>query len=1601
MRSAFTRFLLKCNQQNTAFIKGLLFMLFIVCLALPKTGFAQTEAEPNNNFATSNAFAENVLITGSVCPDGDQDFFTTVLPSDGVVRIYIEATNTGPTNGYFYFEAYDSRMVNGNLFSRTIANYTVAGSTSIDSIDLFCMAATEAVYFKMSQSFSCYTYKLRYKMISAPAAFDLEPNNSFSQAIAFNAGDSVMGHIGYVNAGTASDGYDYYKTVLPYDGKVRIYAEATNTGNSNGYLTLECFDQRKENGNLFNRYVANYSVAGSMTSDSVDLFCRSAGDTFYFRISQSFQCFGYKLTYKMIDPPSDNDIEPNETFNQSISFNISDTVKGHIGYVAGAVTTDGYDYYKTVLPYDGKVRIYAQATNTGNSNGYLTLECFDQRKENGNLFNRYVANYSVAGSVTSDSVDLFCRSAGDTIYFRISQSFQCYGYKLTYKMIDPPSDNDIEPNETFNQAISFNATDTVKGHIGYVAGGVTTDNYDYYKTVLPSDGVVRVYVESNNTGNSNGYLYLEGFDQRKESGNLFNRYAANYSVAGSVYKDSIDVFCRSAGDTFYFRLSQPSQCFGYKLSYKMINTSATDTEDNNSFALAIPVAELQVKKGHIGYQNGGQSDVQDYYKTKLLSTGTLRVYVKSTNTGNTSGYLHVEGYDSRRSGGYVFSQAVANYVAPGTETIDSFNIYCRAVDSFYFNIISSNSCFSYELSYKMINQGTNSNSNDPEPNNSFAEAMLVAEKDTVQANVGYASAGGSDPVDYYKTRLPYKGTLRIYIETKNTAGAGNGYLYLNGYDHNRSEVFNRTVANYVPANTIVYDTLNIFCQAADTFYFKIEQSSTCFSYKIRYEIALGADTAVKVCPGFTTDISALYNLKPFTSFKYENMASPGPAIDPATAGFGTYRLTVFNGVNECSRDTAMITVAHHPKPNLGIDQAVSKCIGFTKDIRNVYSTTGYAIVEFSSPTPEAVEVGAYTLVVTNEFGCKDTAVITVTNYPQPSADFNPNSLTQCLNGNSFVFANSSVISGGTMTYEWNFGDNSTSTQNNPVHTYLSEGTYSIKMIATSNNGCKDSSTKTITVYPKPTPSFTISASSQCINGNSFSFSNASAISSGTMSYDWSFGDNSTSTQANPVHVYATSGNYTVKLVVTSNNGCKDSVSQTINVYANPFLGADKQVTIACYSGTADITTLYNTAGYSSVIYNSPTPSAVTAGIYQLIVTNTNGCKDTANITVVDAPQTVIPSAGAITKQASRECTGPDGWTHYYNDNGTPADVTDDILVLSLKKNGNNIGSVGDGTFQLKASATAGAGSNTAIVITNPLINNPSSYYAMNRYWQVQVTQQPTSNVGVKYYFNSQDVSDINGTYPSGNALAQQLILYKVVGGNPDPTTNLSGAQEILSIMPGSQATTSTWQYTQINANTHVAEFEVTSFSGGGAGITGNGLVLPVKLLSFSAKAEGKMVLTNWSTAQEINSDYFNVERSTDGIHFETVGKVDAAGYSNSTLSYQFSDTRVPWQFGTIYYRLQSVDKDNKTAYSRTIPVKIAAHQMFSITPNPASTYFTIVGEHLKEVMLMDNAGRKVFSKRLVSQTDYRIELSNLAKGMYLVTVVDKNGHMTTEQLIIQ
>ena len=373
--------------------------------------------------------------------------------------------------------------------------------------------------------------------------------------------------------------------------------------------------------------------------------------------------------------------------------------------------------------------------------------------------------------------------------------------------------------------------------------------------------------------------------------------------------------------------------------------------------------------------------------------------------------------------------------------------------------------------------------------------------------------------------------------------------------------------------------------------------------------------------------------------------------------------------------------------------------------------------------------------------------------------------------------------------------------------------------------------------------------------------------------------------------------------------------------------------------------------------------------------------------------------------ANREFTDTAGWTNYYFDNNTPNNINDDLLLLSIKKNGQHIGTIGDGTFQVKLTATAAAGTNTAIELTNPLITNPSGYWVMNRYWQVTPTNEPTGDVGVRFYYNNQDLNDLNGSYPTHNLTNEQLIFYKTIGGNPDPTSNLAGASQLISIVPGLAPSNTTWTYHSISDSTQYAEFSVAGFSGGGGGGTGNGQPLPLTLVDFNGHPAENAVSLNWTTTDEKNMAYFIVEYSTDDNAFQAVGKVAAYDNSFGLNSYSFIHTSP--DPGENFYRLRIVNIDNSFTYSKTIQVSLPGKTMsLLVYPNPvkAMVNLNLFNASLPksvELDIVDMQGRvcrKIELQLQTAGTSASFDISDLAKGPYLLAI---RGENVTPVLVIK
>ena len=173
------------------------------------------------------------------------------------------------------------------------------------------------------------------------------------------------------------------------------------------------------------------------------------------------------------------------------------------------------------------------------------------------------------------------------------------------------------------------------------------------------------------------------------------------------------------------------------------------------------------------------------------------------------------------------------------------------------------------------------------------------------------------------------------------------------------------------------------------------------------------------------------------------------------------------------------------------------------------------------------------------------------------------------------------------------------------------------------------------------------------------------------------------------------------------------------------------------------------------------------------------------------------------------------------------------------------------------------------------------------------------------------------------------------------------------------------------------------------------VILPVTLLYFKAQGYKTYNTVSWQTATETNTSHFNIQRSTNGKDFTTIGKVTAKGASE----YSFNDNEKS-AAKTLYYRLVIVDKDGTISYSEIRELSII-NSPLSITPNPAKDFITITGSNLKQVRLLDNLGREIVSKEVSNTSTISIPVSHITKGIYMVQATFKDGSVKTEKVVVE
>ncbi len=450
-------------------------------------------------------------------------------------------------------------------------------------------------------------------------------------------------------------------------------------------------------------------------------------------------------------------------------------------------------------------------------------------------------------------------------------------------------------------------------------------------------------------------------------------------------------------------------------------------------------------------------------------------------------------------------------------------------------------------------------------------------------------------------------------------------------------------------------------------------------------VSLGLDT--NLCSGnsiqLIQDTSAINQWLWSTGSNSENIS-----IDTT----GQYILEVTNLNNCYNRDTIHVTVIG-TSPTLQFQITDSLCQfsqGSYLDNSFVPNNNGTISAKTWSVSDGTILTGStgnfiidtsgvfnVNLLVQTQEGCSSSTSFPIVIHPKPIVSFS--TLKFCpYDAVEFTSFNSQLSSLSSL--DWDFDDNTTSTNSSPTHIFGSTGSYNVSLQAQDINGCRDTVIQAVYIQPSPVADFTFSNSCE---ETEVSFVNNSVIADtfNLTTNTWIYGDGTQAINPSFEKIYADADTFDVELIVIANNGCQDTTVQSIIIYPRPTL--DWQIGPACKNTWTTIESMSSVPVGNIVqtdwLVNLQYPlegtnsayQFVTTGVQYLNLTSTTdiGCQRDTLIIVnvlpeINATYTVTPSSvvAGISPVFSSTSIGADQYEWIFGFGNTELTVSDDPVV---------------------------------------------------------------------------------------------------------------------------------------------------------------------------------------------------------------------------------------------------------------------------------------------------------------------------------------------------
>lgn len=294
----------------------------------------------------------------------------------------------------------------------------------------------------------------------------------------------------------------------------------------------------------------------------------------------------------------------------------------------------------------------------------------------------------------------------------------------------------------------------------------------------------------------------------------------------------------------------------------------------------------------------------------------------------------------------------------------------------------------------------------------------------------------------------------------------------------------------------------------------------------------------------------------------------------------------------------------------------------------------------------------------------------------------------------------------------------------------------------------------------------------------------------------------------------------------------------------------------------------------------------------------------------------------------------------------------------------------------------------------------SKIYTWNGTNWVQKGQTLLSNIGSDFFGTSVDisadgsiagVSGLTGTTNKGHIRIFKFITSSWVQQGADILGQANDGQFGKSL--------------SINANGSIIAggTQTTSGSSTNSGVVRiyeNLSILPISLVSFTGEVRNTKNILNWTTANELNNKQFTILRSKNGTDFEPIATVKGSGNSTNALHYCYIDSFPLPEIN--YYKLKQTDFDGHTSFSKTVVINNPSIQKSKLLvyPNPVKDYLSLLfNNQIKnfDLKVFNSIGKLVYT----SKNETRVNVSHLTSGVYYVYVIDNQGKVYNNKIMIE